>query len=79
MKSLSEAFPLVQSTAKEGRELRERELPDDYPIRQGYLYVIDGVVGRAMLTTTVKRLRQVGVASVKNCDINGRSLWHLAL
>jgi hypothetical protein len=29
------------------KELHERELDDDYPVRAGYLYVVDGTVIQA--------------------------------
>jgi hypothetical protein len=62
------------------KELDERELPDDYPIYAGYLYVADGKVVRATQPSTVaewKRHRKV--VSVTSCDINGRDLWDQAI
>lgn len=60
--------------------LKERELPDDYPINAGYLYVVDGQAVTAIQTETVGSLkRRERVASVKSCDISGRNLWHLAV
>lgn len=64
--------------------LEERELEDDYPINIGYLYVINDKVVRSEIKTTVKDLKrtfksQFPNLSVKNCDIAGRDLWHLAI
>lgn len=58
-------------------KLKERELPDDYPLREGFLYVADGKVVRAIADMTVqdwKKRRDVRV--ITNCDIGGRNLWH---
>lgn len=61
-------------------KLNERELPDDYPVRFGFLYVVDGKVVQSVTDETVadwKRKR--GCKSVTSCDIGGRNLWHLAV
>jgi len=59
----------------------ERELPDDYPMHYGYLYVADDEVvqctGRA--TTVGESKTLYGWKSIKSCDITGRNLWHLAV
>lgn len=60
----------------------ERELPDDYPIYPGYLYVINGEVIRSYLPnqTTVGEMKKVfktvkPITSFTNCDIKARNLW----
>lgn len=58
------------------KELNERELEDNYPVRFGYLYVLDGEVKRSAVNSTVAILKsQTGVKSIKNCDIGGRDIW----
>lgn len=58
----------------------EYECEDDYPIYPGYLYVVDGKVWRSPQPMTAGELKRRGkFISVKNCDIAGRELWHLAL
>lgn len=61
---------------------KERELPPNYPMYYGYLYVIDGEVvqysGEHMVVG-LYRQRNPKVKSVKNCDISGRNLWHLMI
>jgi hypothetical protein len=58
----------------------ERELPDDYPLYAGYLYIVDGRVVQAIENGTPAQWKRVrGVNSIKNCDIDARDLWHLAL
>ena len=62
------------------KELKEHELPDDYPVYVGYLYVLDGTPARANANMTAAKFKQLRKAtSIKNCDINGRDLWHLAI
>ncbi len=59
---------------------KERELPDDYPIYDGYLYVVDGVPTNAMPAGTVgDAKRRNGFKSVKSCDVEARDLWHLVI
>lgn len=59
---------------------KERELPDDYPIHGGYLYVVDDKVWRAPYGMTVGTLKKTSdFKSVKNCDIGARNLWSEAL
>lgn len=59
---------------------KERELENDYPIYPGFLYVVDGGVWRSPDTMTVSELKKRGnFSSVKNCDISGRKIFHLAL
>lgn len=61
-------------------KLDERELPDDYPLYAGYLYVVDGKVVQAIEQGTVAEWkRRRGCKSVMSCDIGGRDLWHLAV
>lgn len=56
--------------------LNEHELPDEYPIYGGYLYVADGKVYRAEFNTIVTHLKATtGFKSLKSCDIAGRNLW----
>ena len=62
----------------------EPELPDDYPVYNGYLYVVNGVVRRAFVPeggSTVGEMKERGVAngaesvkSVTRCDIVARGL-----
>lgn len=70
--------------------LNERELPDDYPIHTGFLYVIDGRVWTSKSETTVGQVKEVinydytftgepEIKSFTTCDIGGRDLWHLAV
>lgn len=56
------------------RKLNEPELPDDYPIFAGYLYVADGKVVESHLHgVTAKRLKQeLGAKELRRCDITGR-------
>ena len=62
------------------KELNERELPDDYPLYAGYMYVVDGTVVTAVENgTPAEWKRRKGCKSVKSCDIGGRDLWHLAV
>lgn len=62
-------------------ELKERDLPDDYPVHEFYLYVIDDRVWRAPYPATVGEIKKLmpEVKSIKNCDIAGRDIWHLAI
>jgi len=61
-------------------EVNERELEDDYPIHQGYLYVVDGKVWKSDRKTNVGTLKLTHkFKDVKSCDINARDLWHLAV
>jgi len=64
--------------------LKERALEDDYPTHPGYLYVVilqDGTekVVRNVAGRTVADFKQSAeqVIEVRNCDIEGRDLWHL--
>lgn len=60
----------------------ERELEDDYPLRPGFLYVVGGKVWRCppiARTLTAREVRDAVDKSVKNCDIKGRDIWHLAI
>lgn len=60
--------------------LEERILPDNYPLRFGYLYIVDNKVIRMIEDMTVFELkRRRNVIEVKNCDIAGRELWHLMI
>lgn len=59
-------------------DLKERELPDDYPIHPGYLYVADGRVVRSVWVDTITAGQvkaEAGITSLTNCDIAGRDLW----
>ncbi len=59
-------------------EVNERELESDYPIYQGYLYVVDEKVWKSDRTTNVSTLKMTHkFKSIKNCDISSRNLWHL--
>lgn len=56
----------------------ERELPDDYPIFRGYLYVADGQVIRYVgdHDTTARGFKIASKRkSLTNCDIAARNLW----
>lgn len=56
--------------------LRERELPDDYPIYGDYFYVADGNVIRSDwhgITAREFKARE-NVKSLTNCDQLGRAL-----
>lgn len=65
---------------KPEKKINERELEDNYPILPGYLYVVENKVWRAPENMTVGELKTRGkFSSVKNCDIAGRDIWHLAL
>ena len=59
------------------KEPNETELPDDYPLYFGYLYIVDGKVVRATeeKSTVAEWKRRKGCKSVKNCDIHARNLW----
>jgi len=55
--------------------LKERVLPDDYPVHAGYSYVADGKVIVSDVWGTVLDLRRdTGAAEIKNCDLFGRDL-----
>lgn len=55
---------------------KERELPDDYPMYNGYIYMIDGEPLRVTEDISVGQLKKLcGVESVRNCDIKSRNLW----
>lgn len=61
---------------------KEVELPDDYPIHYGYLYVLNGDVIRSVLQCTVKEFKErlsttIEIRSLTNCDIVTRKLTHL--
>lgn len=54
----------------------ERELPNDYPIHFGYLYIVDGYPWKSPDSMTVGELKKRGnFQSIKNCDIKARNLW----
>lgn len=59
------------------KQLKERELPDDYPIYAGYLYVADGeVVVSDWHDITARQFKGAeGYTSLKNCDMAGRDLF----
>lgn len=62
------------------KQINERELPNQYPIHAGYLYVMNGKVMRSPFTISAGELKErCGFDSIKNCDIGGRNLWHLAV
>jgi hypothetical protein len=62
------------------KPLNERELEDDYPLHAGYLYVVKTDVWRCPYPMTVGELKKhEGFDSVKNYDIKGRNIWHLAI
>mgnify|MGYP001593859570 CR=1 FL=1 len=55
---------------------KERELSDDYPVKQDFLYVSDGEVIRSVLEGTVADLKKHRKSTrITNCDIAGRDLW----
>ena len=56
--------------------LKERELPDDYPIYGGYTYVADDqVIVSEWHGITAGQLKAcLGVRVLKNCDRAGRRL-----
>ena len=59
---------------------KEKILPDNYPVHYGYLYVCDGKVRQSDLGggQEVRHLKHLlGATEIKNCDIQGRNLWHL--
>jgi hypothetical protein len=54
-------------------ELKERVLPDDYPVYYDYLYVADGKVVRSDIQGTIRHLkRDLNAKEIKSCDIVGR-------
>ncbi len=56
----------------------EKELPSDYPMHQGYLYVCDGKVWKSDRRTNVSTLKMTHkFDSIKNCNIKSRDIWHL--
>lgn len=60
------------------KELKERVLEDDYPVKVGFLYVADDKVIESDITGTVMELKMLlKVKEIKNCDIGGRDLWDL--
>jgi hypothetical protein len=55
-------------------ELKERVLPDDYPVHYDYLYVADGKVVRSDIQGTIRHLkRDLNAKEITNCDIFGRA------
>jgi len=59
------------------KKIVESELPDNYPMYELYLYVIDGKVVRATRQMTVGECKLLKKCkSIKNCDIAARGLWH---
>lgn len=61
------------------KNLNEKELPDDYPVDWGYLYVCDGKVRSCDIKGTVKDLKddlksfyKIDAKVITNCDIEGR-------
>lgn len=68
--------------------LNEHPLEDSYPLNYGYLYVVgDKVFQNLPDFKTVLHMRNALVKHglekvdvvIKNCDIAGRNLWHLAI
>lgn len=59
----------------------ERELEDNYNLYYGYLYVIDNKVCRYLGdNATAGYIRNKHkYNSIKNCDIEGRDIWHWAI
>lgn len=58
-----------------GAAVKERALPDDYPVYYGYLYVADGKVVTSDIEGTIRDLKRLLKAAViTNCDIVGRHL-----
>jgi len=56
--------------------MNEHELPDDYPVHYGYLYVADNRVIQSNITGIILDLKRIGNYSViTNCDIDARDLW----
>jgi len=54
---------------------QERVLEDDYPIYEGYWYIMDGTPRTSPYTKTVYNLKKdFGIDEVKSCDIVGRNL-----
>lgn len=71
--------------------MTERELPDDYPIYNQYLYVIRFTGGRQVITRAYRNMT-AGVFKAElidrhgdeglvltNCDITERGLWEFAV
>jgi len=57
------------------KDLKERVLPDDYPVYAGYIYVLDGVPRNSWVQGAVRDLRRdTGATEVKSCDLVGREL-----
>jgi hypothetical protein len=55
--------------------LNEPILPDDYPIHEGYLYVINDEVIESPITGTIKNLKtllKLKDTEIRRCDIYGR-------
>lgn len=53
----------------------EEPLPDDYPVYEGYWYVLDGQPRQSLIDGTVSDLKRLhSVSEVKSCDVLGRGL-----
>lgn len=53
----------------------EQVLEDDYPVYDGYWYVLDGQPRQSMLIGTVADLkRRTGTQEVRSCNLVGRNL-----
>ncbi len=51
----------------------ERELPDEYPVYAGYLYVADGEPFRSEISANVRKLRhRLNAKVITSCDMVGR-------
>jgi len=60
------------------KEQNEPVLSDDYPVHQGYLYVVNGEPRHCPIEGTVADLKKVCrfvVMEVRRCDIAARNLW----